>query len=364
MHLTDLAIQKLKPPPTGQKSYFDNQFPGFGVRITYRGTKSFIIMYGRYPRRLKTLGRYPDMPLKAAREAARAFLTRYTTLPYETRHMAFPDALERFLTESATRVKPKTVIDYRRHLTFFPFKKPIREISRQEILNRLADLSNRPTTQVHHFTTIVTFYNWALRNELVDRHPLQGERKPAVKKSRDRVLTPDELKAVYLRAVEYPFPYGHICRLLALTGQRRSEITHLTWDDVGDTLRFFDTKNKTDHEIPLMPMARAVIEEITPKGRYLFENTKDVPFSAFSRAKIEFDKGLDVQDYRLHDLRRTFSSVQASLGTPLHVTERILNHKSGVISGIAAVYNVYSYQREAAEALMTYEDFLSKLLRT
>ena len=68
MHLTDLAIQKLKPPPSGQKTFYDNQLPGFGIRVSQR-PKSFVVMYGRR-RQLKTLGRYPSLSLKEARKQA------------------------------------------------------------------------------------------------------------------------------------------------------------------------------------------------------------------------------------------------------------------------------------------------------
>ena len=77
---------------------------------------------------------------------------------------------------------------------------------------------------------MVTFFNWCLRNDLVDRRPLQGEHKPAPKRHREHILTETESRTVYQRAEEYPFPYGHIVRLLILTGQCRSEETGIKWE--------------------------------------------------------------------------------------------------------------------------------------
>ena len=86
------------------------------------------------------------------------------------------------------------------------------------------------------------------------------------------------------------------------------------------------------------------------------------PFNGFSRSKRTFDSEIDIEPYTLHDLRRTFSSIMAKLGTPIHVTEKILNHASGTISGVAAVYNRHSYQDEMRDAFRAYEAYLSKLI--
>ena len=361
MHLTDLAIQKLKPPPSGQKTFYDNQLPGFGIRVSQR-SKSFVVMYGRR-RQLKTLGRYPSLSLKEARKQAQTFIGADKPQTQKS-NLRFSEARDRFLEESEAKHKKQTTADYKRHLAFYGFEKPLRDITRTEVMDRLKALSNQPVTQNHTFSTLVTFFKWALRNDFLDRTPLEGEKKPAPKRHRERVLDEDELRLVYQRATTFSFPYGHIVRLLILTGQRRSEITHLTRDRVGETLQFLDTKNRTDHEIPLLPMARAVIEKIPHKKSYLFQNTKPVPFSAFSKAKVDFDEELEIAPYRLHDLRRTFSSNMAMIGTPLHVTERILNHKSGTISGVAAIYNRHTYMQEMRDALSAWEEYLAGLVKS
>ena len=359
MRLTDKTIANLKPKPTGQYKVFDDQLGGFGVCVGQR-SKSFIVIYTK--RRLtKTIGRYPDIRLIDARREAKAFLANYSPSKRQIANMGFSEALKRFLEQSQVRHKPQTTADYERHLSFYGFDKKLTEITRDEILEKLHALSNQPVTQNHTFDTIVTFFNWCLRRDFIDRHPLQGEPKPAPKHHRERALTEDELRAVYRRAEQYPFPYGHIVRLLILTGQRKSEIVHLKWGRVGETLQFLDTKNRTDHEIPLLPMASQVIESIPHRKPYLFQNTKTRPFSAFSKAKIVFDSKLDIPPYRLHDLRRTFSTNMAMIGTPLHVTERILNHKSGTISGVAKIYNRYEFTKEMHRALNLWEKHLKSL---
>jgi integrase len=346
-------------PRDTQYTVFDDQLGGFGIRIGAR-TKSFIVMYGP-TRRLKTLGRYPSISLKTAREKAFELLGSQSQYSPKPASLSYSEAVERFLEESRAKHKPQTTNDYARHLSFYSFGKKVSEITRSDIMTRLGYLANQPVTQNHTFDTVSNFFNWCLRNDFIQRHPLQGEKKSSPKKHRERVLTEEELKQVYKRAVETPFPYGPFVRLLILTGQRRSEILFLTWENVGEELQFIDTKNGTDHSIPVMPMVREIIDTL-PKKHFLFQYMKPVPFGAFNKHKIAFDKPLDIAPYRLHDLRRTFSSTMAMLGTPLHVTERILNHKSGTISGIQAVYNRYTFDKEIKEALETYEAYISKLI--
>ena len=114
-------------------------------------------------------------------------------------------------------------------------------------------------------------------------------------------------------------------------------------------------------------MAHQIISNLPEMGEYVFpasriRNNTTTTFNGWSKAKSAFDKTLtDVEPWTLHDLRRTFSSSLAALATPIHVTEKLLNHVSGSISGVAAIYNRHSYIDEMREALSTYEDFLSKI---
>src|SRR5690606_19610198 len=87
----------------------------------------------------------------------------------------------------------------------------------------------------------------------------------------------------------------------------------------------------------------------------------DHPFNGWGKSKERFDTPLEVAAYTLHDLRRTFSSNLARLGTPIHVTEKLLNHVSGTVSGVAAIYNRYSYLDEMRAALVLHDEHLAKL---
>ena len=208
--------------------------------------------------------------------------------------------------------------------------------------------------------------NWCLRHGLIEVSPVPPLRLRA--QARARVLNDNELRTVWHRADEYGFPYGRIVQFLILTGQRRGEIAALrrVWID-GDTITFPPgfTKNKREHSIPIGPLATKMIAELPDLGTDLLfpaRGSGERPFNGWSKSKRSFDRAIDVTDYTLHDLRRTFTTRLAALGTPIHVTEKILNHVSGTVSGVAAIYNRHSYMDEMREVVAAYEGHLVKLI--
>ena len=369
MRLTDLQIKKLKAPARGQKTYFDEGLRGFGVRVSQGGTKSFVVMYGR-ERRLKTIGRYPDITLadariKAKRTQADIALDQHSsgdTVP----SISFEDARAKFLADSDTHTKPRTVEEYRRLLhRHFHFEKDLADLSRSDIMEALETIRNAPSEQKHAFVAIRTMMNWCRKRGIVESSPvpmLSFSSQP-----RSRILTDDELSTVWHRAETYGYPYGRIVQLLILTGQRRGEIAALrrSWMQDGEIV-FPEgfTKNKREHVIPVGDMTRDLLQ-VLPEGTDLFFPARyrtQTPFNGWSKAKHAFDQDIDVTEYTLHDLRRTYSSNLARLGIPIHVTEKLLNHVSGTISGIAAVYNRHSYLNEMRAAVCVYEEHLARIV--
>jgi integrase len=107
------------------------------------------------------------------------------------------------------------------------------------------------------------------------------------------------------------------------------------------------------------------LEAVPQMGPYVFPSRIEggTIFKGWGKCKARFDAELEgVEPYTLHDLRRTFASTLARLGTPIHVTEKLLNHISGTVSGVAAIYNRHSYMDEMREAIAAYESHLVKLI--
>ena len=367
MSLTDAQIRRLKAPEKGQKTYFDDALPGFGVRVSQGGTKTFITLCG--PKRKRhSIGRYPDMSLSEARARAKGIQAEFALeSPYTAARpvLKFEDARRMFLADSENRNKPRTVEEYTRLLhKHFLLTGPLDDIDRHQLVRVLDKLRSTPSEQKHAFVAIRTMMNWCWKRGYIENSPVP----PLTFRSnpRNRILNDNELRSVWERADETGYPFGTIVKLLILTGQRRGEITNLrrSWIE-GDTVSFPPefVKNNREHVLPLGGMARSIIDGL-PKGTDLLFPSRlsnERPFNGFSRSKRTFDGKISIEPYTLHDLRRTFSSIMAKLGTPIHVTEKILNHASGTISGVAAVYNRHSYQEEMRTAFATFEEYLGEI---
>jgi integrase len=185
-----------------------------------------------------------------------------------------------------------------------------------------------------------------------------GLRKPGIERSRDRVLTDRELRSFWSATEDLGFPFGPTFQLMALTGQRRGEIAGMRWSQINMdqsvwTIPASVAKNGRAHEVPLSTLAQDIIGAL-PRfagADFVFTTTGVSPVSGFGRAKDRLDFTMESAEWRLHDLRRTVASGMARLGIAPHVIEKVLNHVSGEISGVAAVYNRHGYQAEKAEAL-------------
>lgn len=116
-------------------------------------------------------------------------------------------------------------------------------------------------------------------------------------------------------------------------------------------------------------MAQRLIASLPNTGDLLFTASRSqiggkptTTVNGWLEYKREFDDGIEGgEPYKLHDLRRTFSSQLVALGTPIHVTEKLLNHVSGSVSGVAAVYNCYSSAAEMRTAVEAHEVHLAKV---
>ncbi len=366
-----MAIKSLKPPERGQTTYWDAGLPGFGVRVSQGGTKSFVVVSG-INRQRETLGRYPAISLKQARARAKNLLAEITLGISRYKSIQFDEARGLFLQACQAKNKPNTVDYYRKRLDkHFRFgRKRLDDISKSDIMVQTAKIRTSESEKNHAFVVIRTFLNWAVQQQYLESSPISSMKPVGKRNRRERVLSERELGIVYSMSRQHPYPFGSIVSLLVLTGQRRSEIASLRWDWIDQdeatiTIPASVTKNKRTHIMPIGDGVRVILERLPHSGDYLFpsRSAKGTVFNGWGKSKDRFDRCLqDVNHYTLHDLRRTFSTVHAQLGTPIHVTERLLNHASGTISGVAAIYNRHSYMDEMRLAISKYDDYLDRLV--
>ncbi len=371
MRLTDLSIKALKTPEKGAIIYPDDILSGFGVRVSEGGTKSFVLTHGPLRRR-ETIGRVGILGLADARGEAKRRLAEYTLGKTQPRATSWSAALEEYLREFVATHKARTHRDYarvlRKHFRFGDLK--LSQVNQEEIERKLARLSDTPSERHHAFVVLQTFLRWAHRKNYLDTNPMERMRTRYRYKPRERILSDDELRRVWIAAGDGTF--GSIVKLLILSGQRVGEVSKLTPSMVGEnivTLPSSLTKNGRAHAFPVASAAQALLRAectpVCPPTKLLFpaRGRPDRPFNGFSKSKAALDRASDVTDWTLHDLRRTFASGLASLGVPIPVVEKLLNHVSGTFSGIVGVYQRYDFMPEMREAVEKWEKHVLAVTR-
>lgn len=340
--LTDTAIRNLDHPPTGHVMLWDTATRGFGVRVG-KQSKTFLVLIGKGRRH--TIGRYPIISLAEARNEAKRLLAEKTLGKTKPRFLAYEDARTRYLKEAT--VRPSTLAGYRSRLNRMDWgRSNLADITPRDVLKQLKRFEG-PMEQRYAFVTLRRFFNWCVEQHLIDDAPTEKLTTPAKNDSRERVLTPDELKAIWHACPDDDF--GKIVKVLILTGQRRGEVEHMVLADDLVTIAAEHTKNKRTHTFPVPGLAVNLLA--TP-----------LKWVGWGKSKARLDIASKVAKWTLHDLRRTYATVHAQLGTPPHIIEALLNHATGQISGVARTYNRYQYIDEMRRAVTAFENWITPVI--
>jgi integrase len=388
LRLTDAAVKKLKPPTRGQADFFDELLPSFGLRVSHAGTRAWIVMT-RVNGRLRrfTVGRYPAMPLEAARKLARTALERAQVgrdhrdavkeelaQCARSRDNSFATRVEEFF-EAYVRgrgLRPSTQREYRRILqgpdTAHLGMKSIDQISKDDIVGVLVKMEKRGSKGAaeRSLAYLRKFFGWSADQGLIDIPPTARVRVIRPNNARDRVLSDKEIATVWLAFEAEGGAFGALFKLLLLTGQRRGEVAGMQWTEISSgngTGAIWEvpatrTKNHRNHLVPLSMGACDVLSVIPKTGSLVFSTTGTTPVSGFGKAKARIDKWISENEpmassWTLHDLRRTMVTVMNEyLQVPPHVVEAVVNHISGDAKrGVAGIYNRALYLEERRAAL-------------
>jgi integrase len=386
LKLTKSAIDGL-PTPAKDIVYWDSACPGFGVKITPKGRKVFIVLYraGGVGSRLRkyTIGPYGRITLHQARAAALKIFAARTEGrdPAAEKQQArrrlvvdrVEDLVELFITEHVSKTRSAREISrlLRREVIPSWGTRSVHEIGKRQIIELVTEVSARGTPSAANklLKVVKAFFGWCVGRAILDVSPANGLAAPAREKARDRVLEDDELARILRVARRMDGPYGGIVELLALTGQRREEVAQLSWVEVDLASRTWTlpasrTKNGKRHIVHLSHEAMAVLNRTRVRIGFIFSLSGTKPFQGFSTAKRELDKSSGVSDWRLHDLRRTCVSGMARLGVAPHVADKVLNHQTGTISGVAAVYQRHEFLAERKDALERWGAHVIRLLKS
>jgi integrase len=368
--------------------YYDDELPGFGLRLRAGGGRGFVVQYklGTKHRRM-TLGSTAQIRLDAARDRARDILAavRLGHDPAGDKQEARVRAadtcaavVQRYLARAKERLRARSYSAAEHAL--LNLWKPLQTLSiakvdRRTVAAHLGTIvdARGPAAADRARAVLSAFFVWAMREGLVETNPVIGTNRPNKSKGRERVLTKDELRQIWQAAGDGAF--GVIVKLLILTGQRRAEIGSLRWseiDPVGRLIRLeaARVKNGKAHDVPLSAPAMALLQAIaggTDTGNFVFGRSA-VGFTGFGAPKKDLELRLgaarvDAGDepmtpWVIHDIRRSVATHMAELGVQPHIIEAILNHTSGHKAGVAGIYNRATYEREKRQALDLWADHI------
>ena len=397
--VTKRTVDAIKP---GAKDQFvwDDELAGFGLKVTPAGNKVYLFQYrlggrGSDSRRM-TLGRHgsPWTPLSARAHAkSLSALVDQGKDPADEKkerrrvavELAFDSYAARFLADYGKKNwRPATYAsaesNMRRFVTPVLKKRPLTLIRRSDVSAIFDDLPDgKPALPRNIFALVRKLFAWAVDRGDIERSPFEGFKGPPNVASRDRVLSDDELRLVWLGAAELGYPFGTLVQALMVTGQRREEGAAMDWRELNQpssewTIPAVRAKNGKAHLVPLNPLARTLFDARAsdgdwPKKGLIFTTTGKTPISGYSRAKARLDRqiaelndGEAIAPWRLHDLRRTLATGLQRLGVRFEVTEAVLNHVSGSKAGVAGVYQRHDWKQEKRDALAAWAAHIERIV--
>ena len=419
-NLTDEKCRRATAKGGKVTEYLDQKQRGLALRVsppsakTPEGMKSWTIRYrtAAGAQRRISLGTYPAVTLSKARDSALAVLAsvasgndpaaekklarararsaRLDTVKAIGQHY-FAEAEKGRHRANARPKRASTIALERyyfdRHVEPEFGKRPIGELTRAELqifINRMAD-ERSPSTARQCRVVLQRLYALAQWQEITDANPCQHVHAPK-DKQRDRVLTDNELRAIW-EATALPLAGGFpmspamalAMRLVAVSAQRRSEVTGMHTREIDRDKRIWTipgerTKNHLAHVVPLSDAALELIDgalSLTGKeAGYLFPSPRDakkpVTKHSLTQTFVRLAHAKKLKDVRLHDLRRTAAThlTGERIGIPRFIVSRVLNQVSdtGGAASVTKVYDRNQYLPEKRRALDAWAALLPEIV--
>jgi integrase len=376
---TDLDIAKL---PVKRKRYAepDTDQRGLYIRVTPKGTKSFVaVATGLDGKQIwKVIGHADIMPLEGARQKAREIIKAIKTGADTAGPQSFKAVSDQWLKRHVEKKALRSADAIRGHLTnhILPAWSgreftTIRRVDVAKLLDQIED-SSGPVAADAVLNTIGNISRWyATRHEGYASPVVKGMRRSNPKeRARDRILSDEELRAVWKQA-EANGAFGTFIRLSLLTGQRLSKVAGMRWDDVSiDGVWHIPSEkrekgNAGDLELPQIAINIIQAQHRFADNPYVLAGRGKGHINGFSKAKKAFDAkvvgaGAELEPWTIHDLRRTARSLMSRAGVDFHIAERTLGH---VIKGVAGTYDRHDYQQQRGEALRKLAGLVEQILR-
>jgi integrase len=372
--LTDRYVANVRQPRAGRRFIvYDVAVPGLQLRITPGGYKSFVLgarFNGSKHYTRRVIGTVGRISLAAARDQARAWLLAIKSgqdpaqsldVPNENIYTSFGDVAEAFIARHLPGQRKGTRVarEIRTELVKHWGQLPIAAITRRHVVELIDAIVDRPAPRHAHsiFSHIRLLFGWAINRGIygIETSPCDRLRPIQLigpKRTRERVLNDDELRALWAATADW-YPYGSLVRLLLLCGARLNEIAKARYDEVDFTRRVLTVpaerfKAGSQHVIPLSDDAVALLQGLPQRGQFLFTSSGVRPVGDFFMAKNRLDAAMGIASFQFHDLRRTFRTRLAELRVPDHVAELAIGHAK---KGLRRVYDQHAYADEIRAAM-------------
>jgi integrase len=374
-NLTAKTLASLKPSEQ-RLDYFDTNLPGFCIRVTPNGVKTFSVLYRHAGRKRRyTIGTYPPLTLADARDKAKAALRSAekgadpaTAKRAEARADTFKELADLYMERYAKPKKKSWRDDDRRvnNVLVPKFGKiHAKAITRADVRLLLEEIAERAPIEANRTLALLRrIFSWALSLDLVEASPCMGIPRPAQEAERERTLTDDEIRDVWAACEAEGSQIATIFQLRLITGQRGRELARMRWTDIEDrwwTQPTGETKNRVAHRVWFSDLACKLLAAIPRESEWVFASPKkpSEPIVWTAKALARMRNAAGVKDFQARDLRRTVATRMAEAGVDPRTVDRILNHKE---RGIIRVYNRYEFDKEKQQAWALWSRNLGRIL--
>ena len=391
--LTYTFVSNVQPPDSGKRDeYYDSIVKGLLVRVTHTGHKSFIFRYGDKGKRY-TIGSFSDMTIAEARDKARDLKERVRqghdpqaekiARRNRPRDLTVKDLAKVFKEKHLPSLKQTTRDDYTRRIENFiePAlgKMRIKDVQRHHVIEVLEEIAENGSDgkgspiQSNRVRAIMSsMFNFGINRGIADHNPVQHVKPLGKEKQRKRVYSEAEIRTIWKVFDELDEPYRSLFKMLLICGQRAGETRMMRWDEIKENMIWVIPAEKTkagrEQHLPLPDMALTVLDGIKPltgTSSYVFESPvkRNEPVAWLQKVAGDVRKATKINDFRLHDLRRTAASYMAELGVDRTVLGKVLNHKG--LAGddqVTAIYDRHEYIQEKRNALARWNHVLTEIL--
>lgn len=360
--LSDSGVAKLKPKPK-RYTFADPELPGHYVRVSPTGEKSFVVV-ARDPRGKQHWRTVGNLPIKIddARNAGRKMIRAIREAPPESFEGVAKEWFKRHVLKRGLRSATELDRFMKQHLYQVWSGRDFTSIKRKDVSDLLDEIEDEHgARQADYALAIVRqICNWyATRDENYASPIVKGMRRTHPKETaRSRILTDDELRAVWLASED---SYGRILRFLLLTGQRREKVASMRWEDIEGNVWTIPTEKREKGNAGVLVLPKAAVATLGERRKGLvFPGKGGKQISGWSKYKARIDKASGVHDWVLHDLRRTARSLMSRAGVNSDIAERVLGHAQ---DGVKSVYDRHEYREEKGHALKQLAGLIDLILK-